>query len=41
MANIIGAKSVSIPSISTGIYEFPIDTCASIMIDRVGQWFIF
>ena len=34
MANIIGAESVSIPAISTGINSFPNEFCASIMIDK-------
>jgi O-acetyl-ADP-ribose deacetylase (regulator of RNase III) len=39
MAKIIGAKSVSIPAISTGIYSFPKELCASLMIQRIVQWF--
>ena len=34
MAKIIGAESVSIPAISTGIFSFPKELCAKIMIER-------
>ncbi len=36
MATILGTDSVSIPAISTGIYSFPKELCASIMIERVS-----
>ena len=39
IANIIGAKSVSIPAISSGIFSFPRELCAKILIDKVAQWF--
>jgi O-acetyl-ADP-ribose deacetylase (regulator of RNase III) len=36
MATILGTDSVSIPAISTGIYSFPKELCASIMIERAS-----
>jgi hypothetical protein len=41
MAKLIGAESVSIPAIGTGIQSFPREVCASIMIERIAQWFYF
>ena len=35
MAKLIGAESVSIPAISTGMNTFPKELCASLMIKRI------
>ena len=39
MAKILDVGSVSIPVISLGVFGFPEDECAEIMIKRVAQWF--
>ncbi len=38
-ANELGLRSVSMPAISSGIFGFPKDLCATILVDAAVDWF--